>query len=83
MILFNIPPYVGKEEVYIKEVIQSHRLSGDGQFTKLCNSWMENRYRRHRFWCEFTFLCCDKLLGFNYTKCYRKKFCIFTSQSNR
>ena len=38
MILFNVPPYVGKEDEYIKEVMQSHRLSGDGKFTKLCNS---------------------------------------------
>lgn len=48
MILFNVPPYVGKEDEYIKEVIQSHRLSGDGKFTKLCNSWMEDRFKAQK-----------------------------------
>lgn len=48
MILFNIPPYVGKEDDYIREVIQSHQLSGDGKFTKLCNSWMENRFKAQK-----------------------------------
>lgn len=48
MILFNVPPYVGKEEEYIKEVIQSHCLSGDGKFTKLCNNWMEDRFNAQK-----------------------------------
>ena len=48
MINFNVAPYVGKEDEYIKEVIQSHSLSGDGKFTKLCNSWMENRFKAQK-----------------------------------
>lgn len=48
MIQFNVPPYVGREGVYIKEVMQSHRLSGDGKFTKLCNSWMEDRFKAQK-----------------------------------
>ncbi len=41
MIRFNIPPYVGKEEEYMKEAIESHKICGDGQFTKMCNEWIE------------------------------------------
>lgn len=48
MILFNVPPYVGKEDEYINEVMQSHRLSGDGKFTKLCNGWMEDRFKAQK-----------------------------------
>lgn len=48
MILFNVPPYVGNEDEYIKEVIHSHRISGDGKFTKLCNSWFEDRFKAQK-----------------------------------
>ncbi|MHC1771035.1 MAG: dTDP-4-amino-4,6-dideoxygalactose transaminase [Flexilinea sp.] len=41
MISFNVPPYFGNEEHYIHEAIQSHKICGDGQFTKRCNSWIE------------------------------------------
>ncbi|MBR7000830.1 MAG: dTDP-4-amino-4,6-dideoxygalactose transaminase [Lachnospiraceae bacterium] len=44
MITFNIPPLTGKEENYIHEVIQTRRICGDGQFTKKCDAWMENRF---------------------------------------
>ena len=43
MISFNVPPYYGNEEVYIHEVIQSHKICGDGQFTKRCNNWIEEK----------------------------------------
>lgn len=43
MIPFNIPPYVGKEQIYIAEAIASHKLCGDGQFTKKCHAWFEER----------------------------------------
>lgn len=43
MISFNVPPYVGTEEKYIHEAICSHKISGDGGFTKRCNQWMEER----------------------------------------
>lgn len=48
MIKFNVPPYLGKEGAYIKEVMQSHHLAGDGKFTKLCNSWMEDRFKAQK-----------------------------------
>lgn len=44
MIPFNRPTYIGTEEKYIKEAIESHKICGDGNFTKLCNAWMEKRF---------------------------------------
>ena len=45
MILFNIPPYVGKELEYVKEAIEkNHKICGDGFFTKKCSEWMEKRF---------------------------------------
>ena len=44
MINFNVPPYVGMEEKYIHEVIMLHKICGDGQFTKKCNHWFEQRF---------------------------------------
>ena len=41
MIKFNIPPHVGKESEYIAQAIANHKISGDGEFTKKCNSWIE------------------------------------------
>ena len=45
MISFNIPPYVGSELTYVKEAVESHKICGDGAFTKKCNAWMEERFR--------------------------------------
>ena len=44
MISFNIPPCVGSELTYVKQAMDSHKICGDGQFTKKCNSWMEERF---------------------------------------
>ncbi len=41
MISFNVPPYVGNEEKYIKEAIESRKICGDGGFTKKCNAKLE------------------------------------------
>ena len=38
---FNIPPCIGNEENYIKQAIQAHKISGDGEFTKKCNTKLE------------------------------------------
>ena len=43
MINFNVPPFTGKEIDYIKEAINNQKICGDGQFTKKCNEWIENR----------------------------------------
>lgn len=43
MIPFNIPPYLGKEEDYMKEAIANRKICGDGPFTKKCHTWMEEQ----------------------------------------
>lgn len=43
MISFNVPPYVGTETEYIKQAIENKKICGDGEFTKKCNSWFEDR----------------------------------------
>lgn len=44
MIGFNIPPVVGNEEKYLKEAINSHNICGDGEFTKRCSKWFEEKF---------------------------------------
>ena len=41
---FNIPPCVGNEYEYIRRAIDSHKICGDGPFTKKCHAWMEERF---------------------------------------
>lgn len=43
LIPFNIPPYIGKEEEYIAQAVKSRKICGDGQFTKKCSGWLENK----------------------------------------
>lgn len=43
MISFNKPPYTGNEEKYVLESIKSNKISGDGEFTKRCHKWFEER----------------------------------------
>ena len=38
---FNVPPYIGTEDNYIKQAIENRKLCGDGEFTKLCNAKFE------------------------------------------
>ena len=39
MIPFNVPPYLGKEMKYIEKAIAARKISGDGEFTAMCNAW--------------------------------------------
>lgn len=48
MISFNIPPCVGEEYKYIQEAIKSHKICGDGAFTKKCHAWMEKRFKAQK-----------------------------------
>ena len=41
---FNKPYSFGNELTYIKEVVDSGKLSGDGVFTKKCQTYFENKY---------------------------------------
>ena len=43
MIPFNKPPFTGNEEKYILESIKSSKISGDGEFTKQCTKWFEEK----------------------------------------
>ena len=40
---FNKPYMTGKELWYISQAHSSGHLSGDGQFTKKCSAWLEQR----------------------------------------
>lgn len=42
MINFNVPPCVGRELEYIRQAVETHKICGDGTFTKQCNAWLEN-----------------------------------------
>lgn len=44
MIHFNVPPFVGTEIDLVKKAIESHKISGDGEFTQKCNKWLEKRF---------------------------------------
>lgn len=48
MIHFNIPPYVETELTYLKQAIDAHKICGDGQFTKKCNAWLEERFHAQK-----------------------------------
>ena len=43
MINFNVPPFTGKETEYIMEAVKAQKICGDGQFTKKCNTWLEEK----------------------------------------
>lgn len=43
MVSFNVPPFTGNEITYIKEAVDAHKICGDGQFTKKCNAWIEEK----------------------------------------
>ena len=43
MINFNVPPYTGKELDYIKIAVEHQKICGDGEFTKKCNAWIEEK----------------------------------------
>lgn len=41
MISFNVPPYTGKEKEYVCKAIDSHKICGDGEYTKKCTKLLE------------------------------------------
>lgn len=44
LIPFNKPYLSGKETLYIEEAVKSGKISGNGQFTRKCQSFFENKY---------------------------------------
>ena len=45
MIDFNIPPFTGKELEYMQQAIENKKICGDGEFTKKCSRWMEEKFQ--------------------------------------
>ncbi|MBO4458960.1 MAG: dTDP-4-amino-4,6-dideoxygalactose transaminase [Butyrivibrio sp.] len=43
MIPFNMPPVVGGEAENIANVLKTHKVCGDGKYTKLCSEWIEQK----------------------------------------
>ena len=43
MIVFNRPPFTGNEEKYLIQSMKSLKISGDGEFTRRCHRWFEER----------------------------------------
>ncbi|NDV96390.1 dTDP-4-amino-4,6-dideoxygalactose transaminase [Dysgonomonas sp. 521] len=59
MIPFNKPYQTGNETSYISQVMASGKLAGNGNFTKKCQSFFEQRYRFGK--CLLTTSCTDAL----------------------
>lgn len=56
---FNKPFFTGKETEYIKEAVDSGKISGDGMFTKLVQEYFQKRYGFKK--CLLTTSCTDAL----------------------
>jgi dTDP-4-amino-4,6-dideoxygalactose transaminase len=48
MIPFNRPAVTGKEAGNINEVIKKNKFAGDGDYTRLCSRWLEEKFCCHR-----------------------------------
>ena len=40
---FNVPPFTGREMIYIKQAVDAQKICGDGKFTAKCNKWIEDK----------------------------------------
>ncbi|MBO7315938.1 MAG: dTDP-4-amino-4,6-dideoxygalactose transaminase, partial [Paludibacteraceae bacterium] len=58
-ITFNKPYLTGKETAYICEAVKMMQLSGNGEFTKRCQSFFEKKYGFKK--CLLTTSCTDAL----------------------
>lgn len=59
MIPFNKPHLTGKEAHYMYQAVYNGKLSGNGEFTKKCQHFLENRYGFKK--CLLTTSCTDAL----------------------
>ena len=48
MVAFNVPPCVGDEIEYIQQAIAARKICGDGDFTKKCHAWLEERFHAQK-----------------------------------
>lgn len=44
MIPFNKAVYLPEAFVYVKEAVESGKIAGDAEYTRLCSEWMEKRF---------------------------------------
>ena len=44
IIHFNVPPFVDTAFEYMRDAVASHKICGDGKYTKMCDSWMEEQF---------------------------------------
>ena len=56
---FNKPYMTGKETEYIRQAVESGKISGNGVFTKKCQQFFEDRYGFRK--CLMTTSCTDAL----------------------
>lgn len=56
---FNKPYMTGKETEYIRQAVESGKISGNGEFTKRCQKFFEERYGFRK--CLLTTSCTDAL----------------------
>ena len=59
MINFNKPHMTGRETEYIRQAVESGKISGNGEFTKRCQAFFEKRYGFRK--CLLTTSCTDAL----------------------
>ena len=59
MIPFNKPYLTGKETQYIEQAVRSGKISGNGEFTKKCQAFFEQKYGYKK--CLLTTSCTDAL----------------------
>lgn len=43
MITFNVPPFIETAADYMSQSVKNRKISGDGQFTKNCHKWLEQK----------------------------------------
>ena len=48
MIHFNVPPFVPAAFDYMRDAVESHKICGDGKYTKMCNEWIEEKFGVHK-----------------------------------
>lgn len=56
---FNRPCFIGRELEYIKQAVENGKISGNGEFTKRCNRFIENKFGIKK--CLLTTSCTDAL----------------------
>ena len=59
MIHFNRPCMTGKETEYIRQAVESGKISGNGEFTRRCQDFFQKRYGFRK--CLLTTSCTDAL----------------------